>query len=173
MTMKKMIIDSSHSEVGFKVKHLMISSVKGIFGKLSGNAEGDVAKNININFSLETASVSTNDEGRDGHLKGADFFDVENYPTIDFVAQGANPDNGVISGNLTIKGVTKEVMFSCDYNGFGVDPWGNKKHGFEVRGKINRSDFGLTWNAPLEAGGVLVSDEVKLTADLQLIEVAE
>lgn len=167
-----MNIDSSHSEVGFKVKHLMISAVKGSFTTVMGTAEGEL-DNLNISVTIDPTSINTNDENRDGHLKGADFFDVENFPSIDFVANNVNVNNGAITGEMTIKGVTKEVTLALDYNGKGVDPWGNVKHGFEISGKINRNDFGLTWNAALEAGGVLVSEEVALTIDIQAVEVAE
>jgi polyisoprenoid-binding protein YceI len=168
----KMNIDASHSEVGFKVKHLMISAVKGSFTTVMGTAEGEL-DNLNISVTIDPTSINTNDENRDGHLKGADFFDVENFPSIDFVASNVNVHNGAITGEMTIKGVTKEVTLALDYNGKGVDPWGNVKHGFEISGKINRNDFGLTWNAALEAGGVLVSEEVALTIDIQAVEVAE
>jgi polyisoprenoid-binding protein YceI len=168
----KMNIDASHSEVGFKVKHLMISTVKGSFTTVMGTAEGEL-DNLNISVTIDPTSINTNDENRDGHLKGADFFDVENFPSIDFVTNNVNVHNGAITGEMTIKGVTKEVTLALDYNGKGVDPWGNVKHGFEISGKINRNDFGLTWNAALEAGGVLVSEEVALTIDIQAVEVAE
>lgn len=167
-----MNIDASHSEVGFKVKHLMISAVKGSFTTVMGTAEGEL-DNLNISVTIDPTSINTNDDNRDGHLKGADFFDVENFPSIDFVASNVNVNNGAITGEMTIKGVTKEVTLALDYNGKGVDPWGNVKHGFEISGKINRTDFGLTWNAALEAGGVLVSEEVALTIDIQAVEVAE
>ena len=168
----KMNIDASHSEVGFKVKHLMISTVRGSFGTVMGSAEGEL-EDMNVSVTIDATSINTNDEGRDGHLKGADFFDVENFPSIDFVATGQNVHNRTITGEMTIKGVTKEVTLALDYNGKGVDPWGNVKHGFEISGKINRNDFGLTWNAALEAGGVLVSEEVTLNIDIQAVEVAE
>jgi len=168
----KMNIDTSHSEVGFKVKHLMISTVKGSFTTVMGTAEGEL-DNLNISVTIDPTSINTNDENRDGHLKGADFFDVENFPSIDFVASNVNVNNEAITGEMTIKGITKEVTLALDYNGKGVDPWGNVKHGFEISGKINRNDFGLTWNAALEAGGVLVSEEVTLTIDVQAVEVAE
>lgn len=167
--MKKMNIDMSHSVVGFKVKHMMISTVRGTFCTVMGSAEGEL-ENMNINVAVDATTVDTNDENRDNHLRGADFFDVENYPSIYFEAKGVNVTNNAITGELTIKGVTKEVTFSMDYNGKGVDPWGNTKHGFEISGKINRGDFGLVWNAPLEAGGFLVSDEVALNIDIQATE---
>ena len=168
----KMNIDASHSEVGFKVKHLMISTVKGSFGTVMGTAEGEL-DNLNISVTIDPTSINTNDEGRDEHLKSSDFFQVKNFPSIDFVATGVNVHNRAITGEMTIKGITKEVTLALDYNGKGVDPWGNVKHGFEISGKINRNDFGLTWNAALEAGGVLVSEEVTLTIDIQAVEVAE
>lgn len=167
-----MNIDASHSEVGFKVKHLMISTVRGSFGTVMGSAEGEL-DNLNISVTIDPTSINTNDEGRDEHLKSSDFFQVKNFPSIDFVATGQNVHNRTITGELTIKGITKEVTLGLDYNGKGVDPWGNVKHGFEISGKINRNDFGLTWNAALEAGGVLVSEEVALTIDIQAVEVAE
>jgi polyisoprenoid-binding protein YceI len=168
----KMNIDTSHSEVGFKVKHLMISTVRGSFTTVMGTAEGEL-DNLNISVTIDPTSINTNDEGRDEHLKSSDFFQVKNFPSIDFVANNVNVNNGAITGEMTIKGVTKEVTLALDYNGKGVDPWGNVKHGFEISGKINRNDFGLTWNAALEAGGVLVSEEVTLTIDVQAVEVAE
>ena len=168
----KMNIDASHSEVGFKVKHLMISTVKGSFGTVMGSAEGEL-DNMNVSVTIDASTINTNDEGRDEHLKSSDFFQVKNFPSIDFVATGVNVHNRAITGEMTIKGITKEVTLALDYNGKGVDPWGNVKHGFEISGKINRNDFGLTWNAALEAGGVLVSEEVTLTIDIQAVEVAE
>ena len=170
--MKKMIIDGAHSEVGFKVKHLMISTVRGSFGTIVGSIDGEL-DNANVSVAIDTTTINTNDESRDAHLKGPDFFDVEYHPAIDFVAEGVNVHNGAITGELTIKGVSKEVTLSMTYNGSSVDPWGNEKHGFEISGKINRSDFGLTWNAPLETGGVLVSDNVDLMIDIQTMNSPE
>ena len=165
-----MNIDTSHSEVGFKVKHLMISAVKGSFTTVMGTAEGEL-DNLNISVTIDPTSINTNDEGRDEHLKSSDFFQVKNFPSIDFVASGVNINDPAIEGELTIKGITKPVVFTMNYNGKGVDPWGNVKHGFEIIGLINRNDFGLTWNAALEAGGVLVSEQVSLNIDIQALEV--
>ena len=167
--MRKMNIDISHSEVGFKVKHLMISTVRGSFGTVVGFAEGEL-DNMTVNVAVDATTIDTNDENRDAHLRGSDFFDVENYPSINFEAKNVNVHNRAITGKLTIKGVTKEVTFALDYNGQGVDPWGTIKHGFEISGQINRGDFGLTWNAPLQAGGWLVSDKVDITIDIQTVE---
>ena len=166
--MKKMIIDQAHSEIGFKVKHLMISTVKGNFNTISGGVEenGSVSVSMNIN------SIDTGNVDRDNHLKSADFFNSEEFPTIDFAGK-MSEDMNTVTGEITIKGITKEVALDVDYNGMSVDPWGNTKHGWEISGSINRGDFGLTWNAPLETGGVLVSEEVKLNLDIQMMEVVE
>ena len=164
-----MTIDYTHSEIGFKVKHLMISTVRGNFGAFTG----EINENGELTFSLNVDSINTNNSDRDAHLKGSDFFDVENFPRITFTAKNVDIKSGTIAGELTIKGVTKEVIMTSEYNGVSVDPWGNTKHGLEVTGKVNRSDFGLTWNATLETGGVLVSDEVTFNIDLQLLESVE
>jgi len=167
--MKKMTIDYTHSEIGFKVKHLMISTVRGNFGAFTG----EISENGELTFSLEVDSINTNNSDRDNHLKNSDFFDVENHPRITFVAKNVDITSGLIAGELTVKGITKELIMTSEYNGVSVDPWGNTKHGLEITGKVNRSDFGLTWNAPLETGGVLVSDEVIFNIDLQLLESVE
>ena len=166
--MKKLIIDQAHSDIEFKVKHLMISTVKGHFNTFSGGVdeEGNVSVSMNVN------SINTGNTDRDNHLKSADFFIAMEYPTIDFTGK-MSEDMTSIVGEITIKGITKQIALDVDYNGQGVDPWGNTKHGWEINGSINRSDFGLTWNAPLEAGGVLVSEEVKLKIDVQMMEVVE
>ena len=167
--MNKMTIDYTHSEIGFKVKHLMISTVRGNFGTFGG----EINENGDLTFSLEVDSINSNNSDRDNHLKGSDFFDVENHPRITFVANNVDITSGLIAGELTIKGITKELIMTSEYNGVSVDPWGNTKHGLEITGKVNRSDFGLTWNAPLETGGVLVSDEVTFNIDLELLESVE
>lgn len=166
--MKKMIIDQAHSEIGFKVKHLMISTVKGNFRTFSGGVEEDGT----VSLSMNVNSIDTGNNERDNHLKSADFFISMEYPTMDFTGK-MSEDMKTITGEITIKGVTKEVILDVDYNGMSVDPWGNTKHGWEISGSINRSDFGLTWNAPLETGGVLLSEEVKLNLDVQMMEVVE
>ncbi|MGN6645609.1 MAG: YceI family protein [Cytophaga sp.] len=167
------IIDASHSEIQFKVKHLVITTVTGSFTEFSGTVEaGDTFENANISFEANTASISTNSEQRDGHLKSGDFFDVEKFPKLSFKSTkfSKKGDGFELTGNLTIKDVTNTVTLAVEYGGTAKDPWGNTKAGFEVTGKINRKDFGLTWNAPTEAGGVLVSDEVKLIANVQLLK---
>ena len=166
--MKKMIIDQAHSEIGFKVKHLMISTVKGNFRTFSGGVEEDGT----VSLSMNVNSIDTGNNERDNHLKSADFFITMEYPTMDFTGK-MSEDMKTITGEITIKGITKEVTLDVDYNGMSVDPWGNTKHGWEITGSINRGDFGLTWNAPLETGGVLLSEEVKLNLDVQMMEVVE
>lgn len=166
--MKKMIIDRAHSEIGFKVKHLMISTVKGKFNTFSGFLD----ENGELSVSMVTNSIDTGNIDRDNHLKSADFFNFEEYPRIDFLGK-MSEDMNTITGEITIKGITKEIVLDVDYNGQGVDPWGNTKYGWEITGVINRNDFGLTWNAPLETGGVLVSEEVKINIDLQMMEAEE
>ena len=165
--MKNLIIDNSHSEIGFKVKHLMISSVKGNFQTFSGG----IQENGDINVSINTNSINTGNVDRDNHLKSADFFNSEHYPVITFTAKGTNLENTELVGQLTIKDVTLPVLLEVDYNGMSVDPWGNTKYGYEINGVINRNDYGLTWNAALETGGVLVSEDVRISIDLQLMEV--
>jgi polyisoprenoid-binding protein YceI len=166
--MNKMIIDQAHSEIGFKVKHLMISTVKGNFRTFSGGVEEDGT----VSLSMNVNSIDTGNNERDNHLKSADFFISMEYPTMDFTGK-MSEDMKTITGEITIKGVTKEVTLDVDYNGMSVDPWGNTKHGWEITGSINRGEFGLTWNAPLETGGVLLSEEVKLNLDVQMMEVVE
>ena len=166
--MKKMIIDQSHSEIGFKVKHLMISTVKGNIGSFSGGVEEDGTVTVTMNLD----SISTGNADRDAHLKSADFFNVNSRPVITFTGK-MNENMTFTNGEISLNGFTKEITLDVDYNGMSVDPWGNTKHGWEISGSINRNEFGLTWNAPLETGGVLVSEEVKLNIDLQMMEVVE
>jgi polyisoprenoid-binding protein YceI len=167
--MKKLTIDNAHTEIGFKVKHLMISTVKGNFRTFSGGVD----ENGDIFVSINTNSINTGNVDRDNHLKSADFFDSEVYPTITFTAKSANLEMTELIGELTIKDVTRPIVLEVDYNGMSVDPWGNTKHGYEINGVINRTKYGLTWNAPLETGGLLVSEDVKISIDLQLMEVNE
>ncbi len=165
-------LDASHSEIGFKVKHLMISNVSGTFGKFEVKAEteGDDFSTAQIAFSADINSLTTGNEQRDGHLKAADFFDVETYPEMVFNStnlEKVDEMNYTLTGNLTIKGITSLVALNVEYGGFGIDPWGNQKIGFTLSGKINRNDWQLSWNAPLEAGGLLIGEEVKIFAELQ------
>ncbi len=163
-------IDATHSEINFKVKHMMISTVTGSFEKFDGKVEAsnDGFKNGNFSFSAEIDSVNTNNKDRDNHLKSDEFFGAEKNPKLTFKSKSF--DGNKMVGDLTIKGVTKEVELETEFNGTAVDPYGQTKAGFEFEGQINRKDFGLTWNAVTEAGSVVVSDKVKLIASLQFIK---
>jgi len=173
----KWAIDPSHSKIGFKVKHLMISNVLGSFREFEGQVTttgNDFSTSV-ISFSLNTASVDTEIADRDAHLKSADFFDVDNHPKITFEGKGLKDlgdDLFDLTGNLTIKGVSHPVTLSVEYGGIMADPWGNVKAGFSITGKISRKDWGLVWNAALETGGVLVGDDVKINCDVELVKAA-
>ena len=162
-------LDPAHSEITFKVRHMMISNVKGEFKNFNVDLESEDEnfKNVKANATIDTASISTNNTDRDNHLKSAEFFNAEAHPQITFETDSLNDD---ITGNLTINGVTKPVKLEVDFGGINVDPWGQTKAGFSFEGKIKRSDFGLNWNAALEAGGVMVSDEVKIAGELQFVK---
>ncbi|MFB6341189.1 YceI family protein [Saccharicrinis sp. FJH62] len=175
METKKTIwtLDPSHSEITFKVKHMMISNVRGEFKSFSALIEGEDFEKAKISASIEAASVFTNSEDRDNHLKSADFFDAENYAALTFEGislKKLDDDEYKLTGLLTIKGVSKEVTFDVEFGGINKDPWGNYKAGFSIEGKINRKDWGLNWNAALETGGVLVSDDVKISAEVQFVK---
>ncbi len=170
-------IDAAHSEITFKVKHLMITNVTGNFNKFDATLESssDDFADAKISFNADVNSINTNSEQRDGHLKSDDFFSAENYPSISFTSTEFKKVSGSdysLTGNLTIKNVTKPVQLNVEFLGLATDPWGQSKAGFEASGKINRTDFGLTWNASLETGGVLVSEEVKLQFNVQFIKQA-
>ena len=171
--MKKWTIDPTHSEVGFKVKHMMFTNVKGLFNDYSADIRfNDDLKDADLQFEAQINSIFTNNADRDAHLKGADFFDAEQFPTLHFKStkiEGSGSDYE-ITGDLTIKGVTKPVTLNAEFSGLMTDPWGNTKVGLNIDGKINRKDFGLTYNAALETGGVLVGEDVKLNAEIQLVE---
>ena len=162
-------LDPTHSEITFKVKHMMISNIKGNFTNFTAeiDAEDDTFKNAKTTATIQVASISTHNADRDNHLKSAEFFNAEANPTITFETDALNDS---ITGNLTINGVTKPVKLEVDFGEINVDPWGQTKAGFSFEGKINRSDFGLNWNAALEAGGVMVSDEVKIAGELQFVK---
>ncbi|MCC6727631.1 MAG: YceI family protein [Saprospiraceae bacterium] len=167
-------LDPAHSEIQFKVKHMMISTVTGKFDRFNVEvaAEGEDFNNADISFSAETASVNTGSEQRDGHLQSPDFFDAATYPNLSFKATSYNAASGELKGDLTIKDTTKSVTLEAEFGGIGKDPWGNTKAGFTLSGKINRKDWDLSWNAALETGGVLVSEEVKLLGEIQLVKAA-
>ncbi len=163
-------IDPAHSEVGFTVRHMMISKVKGAFHVIEGTIIApENPLEAKVTAKADVASINTKDEGRDQHLRSADFFDAESFPAIEFVSTGVREQSGefLVDGDLTIKGVTKPVTFTVEFGGFGVDPWGNYKAGATGTATIDREQFGLTWNAALETGGVLVGKDVTITLDLQ------
>lgn len=171
-------IDSAHSVASFAVKHMMISTVRGSFENLQGTLEWDPANRgvASIQATIDATTVNTGVRDRDAHLRSADFFNVEQFPVLSFVSTGftlKGDNNGVLVGDLTIAGVTKSVEIAVEFNGEGVNPWGEKRVGFVGETKINREDFGLMWNQALEAGGVLVSREVKITLDVQANLVTE
>lgn len=165
-------IDPAHTNVEFAVKHMMITTVRGRFGDVKGTVEIPEAGQPKIDITIATASIDTRTEARDTHLRSPDFFDVEKYPEVRFVSTGTTRTNDgyTLNGDLTIKGITRPITLGVTEEGAGVDPWGNQKAAFSATGKINRIDFGLTWNAALETGGVLVSEEVKISIDAQLVK---
>ncbi|NML20692.1 YceI family protein [Pseudoflavitalea sp. G-6-1-2] len=168
-------IDGAHSQVSFKVKHLVISTVTGKFKTFEGTVESekDDFTDASIQFSADVNSVDTNNEGRDGHLKSPEFFDAAKYPLLSFVSSSMEKKSGdeyVLKGNLTIKGTTKPIVLDVEFGGVQKNMYGNTVAGFELSGKINRQDFGLTWSAVTETGGLVVSDEVKLHINVELIK---
>jgi polyisoprenoid-binding protein YceI len=172
----KWSVDPAHSEVQFKVKHLMITTVTGFFTKSNVEVETegeDFTKASHIVFTADVDSISTNNEQRDTHLKSADFFDAENHGQLRFVGnryEETEPGSAKLHGDLTIRGTTKPVTVNVEYHGIVADPYGQTKAGFTVTGKISRKEFGLTWDAVTEAGSVVVSDEIRLNAEIQLVK---
>ncbi len=165
-------IDTAHSSVGFQIKHLAISKVNGSFNDFSGNfafVEGDPSQ-WSAEAVIQAASIDTGNKDRDDHLRSADFFDVENFPTITFKSTGVTMTGaaeGVMKGELTMHGVTKEVELDLEFLGTVTDPWGNEKAGFSLSGKIDRREFGLTWSKALETGGLVVDDTVKIMLEIE------
>ena len=174
MSTTKWVLDPNHSELQFKVKHLMISNVTGSFNVINVivDATDENFKNAKVSFTADVASIDTGNEQRDGHLKAADFFDTEKFPAMKFDAKNYDPSTGKINGDLTIKDVTKPASFEVEFNGVSKDLYGNEKAGFSLSGKINRKEWGLTWNAALETGGVVLSEDVKVNAEVQLVKQA-
>lgn len=170
-------IDTTHTEVQFKVKHLVISTVTGFFKKFSGSVESETEDfdGATVAFSLDVDSIDTNQKDRDAHLKSADFFAAAEYPTLEYAGtlKKISENNYTLNGDLTIRGISKPVTLAVDFGGIMVDPWGNTKAGFEINGKINRKDFGLNWNALTEAGGMVVSEDVKLHINAELARIAD
>lgn len=168
------VLDPTHSEVQFKAKHLMITNVTGQFKIVNATVEAadENFSRASVSFTADVNSIDTANEQRDGHLKSADFFDAAQHPSIQFTATAYEPASGKLKGDLTIKGITRPVILDAEFSGVNKDPWGNQKAGFSVSGKINRTDWGLNWNAALEAGGVLVSEEIRLFAEVQFVKQA-
>lgn len=174
MATTKWTIDPTHSEVGFKVKHMMFTNVSGQFDTYDATitTEDFDFTTSKIEFSADINSINTGNSDRDNHLKSADFFDAEKNPKLTFVSSSLvkKGDDHELTGELTINGITKTVKLETEVSGLLKDPWGNTKVGLNATGKINRTDFGLTWNSALETGGVLVSEEVKLNIELQFLQ---
>lgn len=174
MATTKWTIDSTHSEIGFKVKHMMFTNVSGKFDSYEATiiTDEDNFENASIEFSADINSINSNNADRDNHLKSGDFFDVENHPKLTFKATSFTKkgDDFELVGDLTLRGVTKPVKLEAEFSGLMKDPWGNTKAGLNISGKINRKDWGLNWNSALETGGVLVGEEVRLNIELQLIQ---
>ena len=175
-TATKWVLDPMHSEVQFKVKHLVISTVTGSFKTFEGEltTESDDFEGADVSFSLDVNSIDTNQEARDGHLKSAEFFDAETYPKISFKSTSFTKDGDdyKLTGDLTIKDVTKPVSLDVEYGGSAGDFYGNTKAGFEVTGKINRKDFGLVWDGVTEAGSVVLGSDIKLIINVQFAKQA-
>ncbi|MDR6967709.1 polyisoprenoid-binding protein YceI [Flavobacterium arsenatis] len=175
MSTTKWSIDPTHSEIGFKVKHMMFTNVSGSFQKFDASieTEDDNFENAKIEFSGDVDSITTGNADRDTHLLSPDFFDAEKFPKLTFSATSFNKQNEgeyELKGELTLHGVTKPVKLEVEFGGLAKDPWGNVKTGMSITGKINRKDWDLNWNSALEAGGVLVGEEVKLHIELQFVK---
>ncbi|MBD8032420.1 MULTISPECIES: YceI family protein [Solibacillus] len=175
--MAKWSVDQSHSTIGFEVKHMMVSKVKGHFNSYTADVEAADLTDLTtakVQFGIDVASISTNSEDRDNHLKSPDFFSTDEYSKILFTSTNISKagDDYKVTGDLTIKGITNTVTFDVEFGGKGVNPWGVEVYGFEAETKINREDFGLTWNAALETGGVLVGKDIKIKVELELNPIA-
>lgn len=166
-------IDRSHSEVDFQVRHLL-SKVRGRFNDFTGAIafDQDQPERSHVDVTIQAASIDTGEPDRDKHLRTADFFDVETFPTLSFRSTNVTgtPKRFALTGDLTIRGITRPITLDVTFTGSGKDPWGGERAGFSATGKLNRKEFGLTWNAALETGGVLVGDEVKIAIDVQLVK---
>ncbi|WP_040949497.1 YceI family protein [Gorillibacterium massiliense] len=178
MTRAKWAVDASHSSVDFSIRHMMIAKVKGTFHAFEAAIEADPADltTADISFSVDLASIDTRNTDRDNHLRSGDFFEIEKFPKMTFQsAKIVKTDDGEydVTGNLTLRGVTREETFSVTFEGAGKDPWGNEKVGFSGKGSIKRSDYGLTYNAALETGGVLIGDEVKVSIEVEAAKQGE
>lgn len=167
-------VDPAHSELQFKVKHMMITNVTGSFGVISGSVTTvtDDFEDATVLFEASASSIDTKNGDRDKHLRSPDFFDVDNHPTIKFSSTFFKKSGAdyLLNGDLSIRGITKPIQLEVVFEGEGKDPWGNVKAGFQVIGKLSRKDYGLEWNTALEAGGVLVGDDIRISGDIQLVK---
>ena len=176
MATTKWVLDPSHSEVEFKVKHMMISTVTGNFSKFDASVEteGEDFKTVKVTFTINVDSISTKNEQRDEHLKGVDFFDSKDFPEIKFVGtkvEGVDNDGSFeVYGDLIIRGITHNIKLDAEFGGVIKDPWGNTRAGITISGKINRKEFGLTWSGATETGSLIVSEDVKIHAGLEFIK---
>lgn len=169
-------IDAGHTTVEFAAKHMMFTTVKGRFADVAGviTVEGETPDTASVDVTMQAASIDTRTEQRDAHLRSADFLDVENHPVVSFRSTklDGSRDKFTMTGDLTIRGTTKPVTLDVAFDGAGTDPWGGERMGFSATGKIDRREFGLTWNQALEAGGILVSNDIRITIDAQLKKAA-
>ena len=178
MTTTKWVLDPTHSELGFKIKHLMISNISGSFQQfeVEVETEGDDFSTAQIRATAEIASIHTNNEQRDHHLRNSDFFEAETYPQLSFQStsiEKLDEDTFLVNGDLTMKGVRKPVKLQVEYSGITKDPWGGVRAGYTITGKLNRSDWGINFNGVLETGGLALSEEVKLFSEIQLVKQVE
>jgi polyisoprenoid-binding protein YceI len=175
MTKTKWLLDPMHSELQFKIKHLMISNVSGAFKNFSAEVETEAEdfSTAKINLAAQMDSISTNNEQRDAHLRNSDFFEVEKYPELKFKStkvEEVDNDTFVLHGELTIKEITKAVKLNVEFNGATKDPWGGERAGFVISGKINRTDWGVNFNSVLETGGLMLGEEVKINSEIELVK---
>lgn len=175
MANTKWTLDPTHSELGFKIKHLMITNVSGSFKSfnIEMDTKGEDLTTAQVRLTADMTSITTNNEGRDAHLRNGDFFDTDNHPQLEFKSTSVESDGGndfIVNGDLTLKGISKPVRLNIEYSGVTKDPWGGERAGFVVTGKIKRSEWGINFNSVLETGGVALSDEVKINAEVQLVK---
>jgi polyisoprenoid-binding protein YceI len=175
MPVIKWNLDPSHAEIQFKVRHLMITTVTGSFGKFDAYFEtsDDNLETAKVKFSAQVDSITTNNEQRDAHLKSADFFEAAKFPVLNFVStklERVSGENYILFGEMSFHGITKNIKLNVEHGGVIKDPWGNTRTGFTLEGKVSRKDFGLVWNAATEAGGVVVGDEVKIHANVEFVK---
>jgi polyisoprenoid-binding protein YceI len=165
--------DTAHSHVGFTVRHMVVSKVRGSFDKFDAKLTiADDPLQSTVEATIDLASINTGDEGRDGHVKGGDFFDIEQFPTMEFKSTGIRPNGSdyFLDGDLTIKGITKPVTLELEFNGVTKDPWGGTRAGFSAEGEVNRGDYGISYNAVLETGGVLIGEKLKVAIEIEAVK---